>query len=221
MSHYPDIQFVVLRGRPTVNRHLRQFGASAAHYREFPGSATWTGTFAIRNEMFRWFLAETDLPWLVMLDDDIVLTTESEMFLLSDTDVAGPHVADAAGHEAHPTGLATGAVKFSRKAVQSLGSFWAPPTNGGCGCSTLYNACRKAGLVITKAGVVGHRIPMTVWVNKPAQFDAEVMILGGNYSDAYAGDALIETVGIHYQVDTLGSRLISTKPPAGKVRIKE
>jgi hypothetical protein len=29
--------------------------------------------------------------------------------------------------------------------------------------------------------------------------------------DAYAGDALIETAGIHYQIDTLGSRSISTK----------
>ncbi|MBU1457047.1 MAG: hypothetical protein KKD01_20220 [Proteobacteria bacterium] len=29
--------------------------------------------------------------------------------------------------------------------------------------------------------------------------------------DAYAGDALIETAGIHYQVDTLGSRSIATK----------
>jgi len=29
--------------------------------------------------------------------------------------------------------------------------------------------------------------------------------------DAYAGDALIETAGIHYEVDTVGSRLITTK----------
>jgi hypothetical protein len=29
--------------------------------------------------------------------------------------------------------------------------------------------------------------------------------------DAFAGDALIETAGIHYQVDTLGSRSIGTK----------
>jgi len=29
--------------------------------------------------------------------------------------------------------------------------------------------------------------------------------------DAYAGDALIATTGIHYEVDTVGSRLITTK----------
>ena len=29
--------------------------------------------------------------------------------------------------------------------------------------------------------------------------------------DAYAGDALIATVGVHYQVDTMGSRMITTK----------
>ena len=30
-------------------------------------------------------------------------------------------------------------------------------------------------------------------------------------SDDYAGDALIETAGIHYQIDTIGSRQIATK----------
>ena len=29
--------------------------------------------------------------------------------------------------------------------------------------------------------------------------------------DAYAGDALLQTAGVHYQIDTLGSRTISTK----------
>ncbi|KKL93879.1 hypothetical protein LCGC14_1870200, partial [marine sediment metagenome] len=29
--------------------------------------------------------------------------------------------------------------------------------------------------------------------------------------DAYAGDALIETAGIHYEVNTLGSRQVATK----------
>ena len=30
-------------------------------------------------------------------------------------------------------------------------------------------------------------------------------------TDEYAGDALIATVGVHYQIDTIGSRLIGTK----------
>jgi hypothetical protein len=30
-------------------------------------------------------------------------------------------------------------------------------------------------------------------------------------ADDYAGDALVMTVGLHYQVDTLGSRQIATK----------
>jgi hypothetical protein len=30
-------------------------------------------------------------------------------------------------------------------------------------------------------------------------------------SDDYAGECLIETAGIHYQVDTLGSRAATTK----------
>jgi len=160
---YPEIQFAVLKGRPTVNRHLRRFGQSVAHYREFIGSATWKGTFAVRNEIFRWFITETDLPWLVMLDDDIVLTVESEPFILGEADVTGPHVVDARGREAHPTGLASGAIKFSRRAVGRLDQCWAAPVDGTCGCNMLYNECRKAGLGVAKAGTVGHRVPVTVF----------------------------------------------------------
>jgi len=176
---YPEIQFTVLKGRPTVNRHLRRFGEAVAHYREFLGSATWAGTFAVRNEMFRWFLAETDLAWLVMLDDDIVLTPESEYFVLSEADVTGPRVVGACdGRDAHPTGLASGAIKFSRRAVERLGQFWQPPMDSTCGCNQLYNACRKAGLVVAKFGAVGHRVPVTVFPGPVFILDRDVANLG-------------------------------------------
>jgi len=187
MRLYPDIQFAVLKGRPAVNRHLRRFGQAAAHYREFVGSATWAGTFAVRNEIFRWFIAETDLPWLVMLDDDIVLTDESASFVLSEADVTGPHIADAQGREAHPTGLASGAIKFSRRAVEQLDQCWAAPVDGTCGCNMLYNECRKAGLVIAKFGVVGHRVPVTIFPGPTFATDAQLEAGGlrqGNVADA-------------------------------------
>lgn len=172
---WPDILFAVLKGRPSVNRHLRRFGQTVAHYREFPGSPTWDGTFEIRNAMIWHFLRETNLDWLVMLDDDIVLTAESEPFITSIADVTGPHVVGAAdGREAHPTGLASGAVKFSRRALQRLGQFWARPMDGTCGCNQIYNACRKAGLVIAKLGAVGHRVPVTVFPGPVFVLDADV-----------------------------------------------
>jgi len=160
---WPDIQFAVLCGRPSVNRHLRRFGQTVAHYREFPGSPTWEGIFAVRNGIFRWFLDECDLPWLVMLDDDIVLTAESEPFLASTADATGPRVVGASdGQEVHPHTLSAAALKLSRPAVAALGECWQHPANGSCGCSALFNACLRAGLRPAKAGVVGHRIPVTV-----------------------------------------------------------
>jgi len=174
-ERWPNIQFAVLRGRPTVNRHLRHFGQTVARYREFPGSATWQGIFAIRNGIFRWFLDECALPWLVMLDDDIVLTAESEPFLASQADVTGPRVVGASdGQEVHPHTLSAAAVKLSRPAVAALGECWHPPADGSCGCSTLFNACIRAGIQPAKAGAVGHRVPVTVFPGPVFVLDADV-----------------------------------------------
>ena len=175
MSRYPDIQFAVLKGRPTVNRHLRRFGESVAHYREFPGSATWQGIFAVRNGIFRWFLDECTLPSLVMLDDDIVLTAESQPFLASQADATGPRVVGAAdGQEVHPHTLSAAAVKLSRGAVEALGECWQPPADRSCGCPVLFNACVRAGLMPAKAGAVGHRVPVTVFPGPVFVLDADV-----------------------------------------------
>ena len=174
-GRWSDIQFAVLRGRPAVNRHLRRFSQTVAHYREFPGSATWQGIFAVRNGIFRWFLDECDLPWLVMLDDDIVLTAESEPFLASQAEVSGPRVVGASdGQEVHPHTLSAAAVKLSRPAVAALGECWKPPADGNCGCPTLFNACAQTGIKPVKAGAVGHRVPVTVFPGPVFLTDAEV-----------------------------------------------
>jgi len=174
-KRWPDIQFAILRGRPAVNRHLRRFGQSVAYYREFPGSATWQGIFAVRNGIFRWFLDECTLPWLVMLDDDIVLTAESEPFLASQADVTGPRVVGATdGQEVHPHTLSAAAVKLSRPAVAALGECWRPPADGGCGCSNLFSACLRAGFKPAKAGIVGHRVPVTVLPGPKFVLDSNV-----------------------------------------------
>ena len=177
-KRWPDIQFAILRGRPAVNRHLRRFGQSVAYYREFPGSATWQGIFAVRNGIFRWFLDECSFaktPWLVMLDDDIVLTAESEPFLVSQADVTGPRVVGASdGQEVHPHTLSAAAVKLSRVAVTALGECWQPPADGSCGCPAFFNACVRAGLKPVKAGVVGHRVPVTVFPGPVFVPDADV-----------------------------------------------
>jgi len=177
MKNYPDIQFAVLNGRPTVNRHLRRFGDQCANFRVVPGAPTWEGIFAVRNEIMAWFVEETNLPCLVVLDDDIVLDGRSAAFLDSTADVTGPRVVGATdGREVHPGDLSGAAFKLSRRAAHLLQGCWKVPRKGNCGCHSLFVMSKRLGLAVSKAGMVGHRIPMTAWPDGPAQFDAEVKI---------------------------------------------
>ena len=177
MKNYPDIQFVVILGKPSVNRHLRQFGEKCENFRVVPGAPTWAETYKVRNEVVRWFLDKCDKPWLVMLEDDIVLTAESEPFIMSEADVTSPRIVEATyGKEVHQHTMTT-AAKFSRAAVVALGECFRPLPVCACDCQTLYAACRRAGLEPVRAGVVGHRIPVTVFPGPVFMLDAEVKIL--------------------------------------------
>jgi len=162
MTRYADIQFAVLRGRETVNPWLAAFGGTCANYKEFAGPKTWRETFNTRNEMLQWFLADTTLPWLFMSDDDIVLTLDSKPLLESEADVTTPHVVGTDGTEGHRRTMATGAIKFSRKAVELLVGKWKAPASS-CGCNQFHNVCVRAGIQPVKAGIVGHVIPVIAW----------------------------------------------------------
>jgi len=113
--------------------------------------------------MFRWFLAETDLPWLILVDDDGVLTPASRPLLESTADVTTPHVISTAGIEGHPTSFVPTACKFSRRAVEALIDAWIVPKKGDCGCNGFHGACIRAGFAPVKAGDIGHIFPVIAW----------------------------------------------------------
>ena len=81
------------------------------------------------------------------------------------------------GQEVHPHTLSA-AVRLSRPAVAALGECWHPPADGSCGCSTLFNACLRAGITPAKAGIVGHRVPVTVFPGPVFVTDRDVEIAG-------------------------------------------
>ena len=177
MKNYPDIQFVVILGKPSVNRHLRQFGETCENFRVVQGAPTWEDTYKVRNEVMRWFIEGSRLPWLVMLEDDIVLDESSRPFIESVADITSPRIVEAlGGKEVHRNTITT-AAKFSRKAVEMLGECFAPLPKCGCDCQRLYAACVEKGIRPIKAGLVGHRIPMTAWPDRQAQFDSDVEFL--------------------------------------------
>ena len=76
----------------------------------------------------------------------------------------------------HPGDLSGAAFKLSRRAAHLLQGCWKVPRKGNCGCHSLFVMSKRLGLAVSKAGMVGHRIPMTAWPDGPAQFDAEVKI---------------------------------------------
>ena len=160
---YPTIQFAVLRGHATANPWLVAFGATCEHYTEFQGPSTLAATYGTKRDMFRWFLAETDLPWLILVDDDGVLTPASRPLLESTADVTTPHVISTAGIEGHPTSFVPTACKFSRRAVEALIDAWIAPKKGDCGCNGFHGACIRAGFAPVKAGDIGHIFPVIAW----------------------------------------------------------
>ena len=56
---------------------------------------------------------------------------------------------------------AAAAVKLSRSVVAALGECWQPPSDRGCGCPILFNACIQAGIRPVKAGAA----PVTVYAS--------------------------------------------------------
>jgi|GEM_PF-6371640 len=178
MKLYPNIQFAVLQDR-AMSPHLAAFMDSVAHWRPFTEAVPWGQMHTVRNRAFRWFLEETRVPWLVMCDVDTVWTEASIPLLESMADVASAAFARAGdGQDGHPSTMSVGAIKLSRRAVERLGECWvAPPGPDKCECPAFYQACLAAGLEPVKAGVVGHRVHVTVWPGKCFQLDSEVRVL--------------------------------------------
>ena len=159
---YPGIQFVVIEGRGAT-RLLAEWLAGADHCRYWPGAKDRKKLPAVRNDVFRWFLEECGSPWLVMLDDDMVVLPETLALFECDGPVAGPRAWAKGGTEAHPHTLGASSLKVHRTAVAAIKPPWFRwPRTGGCECAYFFDKACRAGLRLRKVGAIGHRFPVTV-----------------------------------------------------------
>lgn len=168
---WPEIQLVVLAGRETVNPHLARWARRFDHARTFLGSELPDLLACRRNHLLRWFRDECppSAAWLLMMDDDCVPVAGTDELLRSPADVASARVWARTGREAHAHTLSVACLKLSRRAVEAIRPPWfrftlAPDGTAErmCECQYFWLKAQRAGLCPVRAGVVGHRFPVTV-----------------------------------------------------------
>ncbi len=160
---WADIQFAVLAGRG-INPLLGRWLAGVRAWRAFPGASARRRIPGARNRICRWFIEECDLPWLAMLDDDMVVLGRTDPLWRSPAMVASARAVARTGRRAHPhTGLSAACLKVHRRALEAIAPPWfAWPPGGGCECAYFFARAVAAGLRPEVAGEVGHRFPVVV-----------------------------------------------------------
>ena len=174
MKH-DDIQVVVFDFRG-IRRHLRLWLDSMAHVKYAsdicPDDKGAMYLLAMRrNIAAEWFLKETDLPWLLMVNDNIIPLPAASELLDSKADVAGAHFFSRAGREGH-TGkgvAATACMKISRRALERIPRPWFQHEYNAdhtkriqCECNWFCHQAIKAGFYPLKVGMVAHLIEVAL-----------------------------------------------------------
>jgi len=175
MKQYNDIQVVVFDFRG-VHRHLRAWLDTMPHVKRAsdicPDDKNSLYLLAMRrNIVAQWFLEKSDLPWLLMVNDNVIPLPEISGLLDTQADVAGAHFFSRAGHEGH-TGdgiAATACMKLSRTALERIPRPWFKHKYNAdqtkrleCECIWFCHQAVKAGFHPLKAGLVAHRIEVAL-----------------------------------------------------------
>lgn len=170
-----DVQIIVFDTRPInpwLSRWLTRFKNVRMASTASPDAFGGRDFLAMkRNRAIWWFLKKTKLPWLLMVDDDIVPLDGLEdcpatwPLVESKADVTSAHFVNKAGREAHHTegNLSLAAAKLSRRALLRIEPPWShfEFTADGtkllcCECDYFAAKARAAGYCPVKAGAVGH-----------------------------------------------------------------
>jgi len=172
-----NIQLAVLDGH-VINEHLARWSQSFPNRWRVDGSPDRKGIPDAKNRIFRAFRDRSDLPWLLMMDDDCVPVPETEALLAHLRTSAGPRIIAITGQEAHGHCLSAACVKISREAIERIPEPWFRwPDRGGCSCSWFFNQAYQAGYRPAHTGIIGHRFPVVVLPGKDGpvfRFDSEI-----------------------------------------------
>jgi len=173
VSKYGNIQVVVFDGRG-VNPMLADWLGNFPHVERAGstvGSVVPDTVASRRNRAIRWFLEYTELPDVLMLDDDMVPVRGTDALLESDADVAAARYIRKDGHEVHADDGegGCGCMKISRNALERIEPPWFAfefSDDGcevkSCECGYFSSKARGAGFHPVKSGVIGHVVPVVV-----------------------------------------------------------
>ena len=174
-SEYADIQVVVFDFKG-VGRHLRSWldtMANVAYASEIASSGL-GAKYLIgmrRNIVAQWFLEESTLPWLLMVNDTIIPLPSIKELLDCKADVAACHVFSQAGREGHGADgdASTACMKISRTALERIPRPWfkwefntSHTKVLQCDCGWFCKQAKKAGFLAVKAGMVAHLIKVAL-----------------------------------------------------------
>jgi len=168
---YENIQFVVFdHSKP--NQWLKAWLKQCDHVALLSDLPINGGEFSDfiamrRNQVAKWFLDNSELPWLVFVDHDHVIDENADALFGSDADVAAAAYVRANGTLAHDAegSVGCGLLKMSRVALLKIGSPWFQFEFSDDGCSVKQCECgyfsaraRDAGYLPKKIGRVMHLV---------------------------------------------------------------
>lgn len=165
---HQDTHLVILEGRG-CNRFLRSWAGRFPHRTILNVSSFPDHVACHRNRVFKWFLENSDLPYLICMDDDVVPVAQTDAFVDAQGDVIGTRAWANTGREMHPHEFSMTALKVHRRVIEAIKPPWFAFTftdDGAaqvqCECLYFHEKVQEAGFAINIVGAVGHRFPVTV-----------------------------------------------------------
>ena len=167
------IQVVIFDGAP-VNVHLLKWARNFPHMamasdimlKPYPDLVSmW------RNKVCDWFLRETELAHILMIDADMVPLHETQPIWDEDAPIMGCDYIGSHASRAHdgPGFIGCGCMRISREALELIVRPWFQfdLRDDGlnvdrCECGHFCGAAMKAGLHPVKKGKIGHIMPAVV-----------------------------------------------------------
>ena len=134
-----------------------------------------------RNNSLAWFRDRTNLPQVLLLDDDIVPNERTEEIFHTDADIIGATYLNHEGQRTHQgeSQVAAGCMLIKRRVVETLDSPWFEFVTSAsglvlkqCECQFMCNKAVKCGFSVVSAGTAGQL--SLVLVEPPAHAGAPV-----------------------------------------------
>ena len=181
-----DVLLVIFEGRGCNRYLLRWMRQFPRRWRTRPPNMLYDFLAVWRNQQIRQFLERTQLPWIWLIDDDMVPVPETMALLDTGADVAGCAYVSRTGDPAHSREGEVGAacLRISRRALTAAGPPWFAITASAdgtsieeCECKYFSRRMREAGFQAVTIGRVGHVVPVVLVPGRQQQDPVEVRFI--------------------------------------------